>query len=166
MKSTVWALYALPETMSFPMFFYRKDIFTEFDLKVPETWDDVYDLIKVLSAENMEMGLSQALTQIRMYQQGEPWYKGNNIVSEGMATNLDSDVALEAFKNMTDIFTQYRQPLPSTSQTVSERVRCPAVLRITSSTTSSRYSLPKLTVFGNSFSSPAHPELPTTERNM
>ena len=105
------ALYALPETMSFPMFFYRKDIFTEFDLKVPETWDDVYDLIKVLSAENMEMGLSQALTQIRMYQQGEPWYKGNNIVSEGMATNLDSDVALEAFKNMTDIFTQYRQPV-------------------------------------------------------
>ena len=105
------ALYALPETMSFPMFFYRKDIFTEFGLEVPETWDDVYDLIKVLSAENMEIGLNQSLTQIRMYQQGESWYRGNNIVSEGMATNLDSDVALEAFKNMCDIFTQYRQPV-------------------------------------------------------
>ena len=92
------------------MFFYRKDIFVEFGLEVPQTWDDVRDLIKVLSAENMEIGLSEALTQIMMYQQGAEWYRGNNIVSEGMATNLDSDVALDSFKSMCDIFTQYRQP--------------------------------------------------------
>lgn len=105
------ALYGLPETMSFPMFFYRKDIFVELGLKVPETWQDVYDLIKVLSSENMEIGLNQSLTQIMMYQQDVPWYRGNNIVSEGMATNLDSDAALDAFKSMCDIFTQYRQPV-------------------------------------------------------
>ena len=111
------AIYGLPETQSFPMMFYRKDIFAELqndlgdkDVKVPETWDDLYNLIRVFSDKNMEIGLNTGLMQYIMYQNDVPWYKGDNVASEGMATNLDSDAALDAFKTMCDFFTQYQQP--------------------------------------------------------
>lgn len=111
------ALYGIPETQNFPMMFYRKDVFAELqeelgedDVKVPETWDDLYNLIRVLSDKNMEIGLNTGLMQYIMYQNDVPWYKGDDVVSEGMATNLDSDEALDAFKTMCDFFTQYQQP--------------------------------------------------------
>ncbi|MBE6704790.1 MAG: hypothetical protein E7583_05965 [Ruminococcaceae bacterium] len=111
------ALYGLPETQSFPMMFYRKDIFAELqnelgdkDVKVPETWDDLYNLIRVFSDKNMEIGLNTGLMQYIMYQNDVPWYKGDDVASAGMATNLDSDEALDAFKTMCDFFTQYQQP--------------------------------------------------------
>ena len=111
------SLYGLPETQSFPMMFYRKDIFAELqkelgdkDVKVPETWDDLYNLIRVFSDKNMEIGLNTGLMQYIMYQNDVPWYKGDDVASYGMATNLDSDEALDAFKTMCDFFTQYQQP--------------------------------------------------------
>ena len=111
------SLYGLPDTQSFPMLFYRKDIFAELqnelgdkDVKGPETWDDLYSLIRVFSDKNMEIGLNTGLMQYIMYQNDVPWYKGDNVASEGMATNLDSDEALDAFKTMCDFFTQYQQP--------------------------------------------------------
>ncbi len=104
------ALYALPETQNFPMMFYRKDIFVDLGLEVPQTWDEMYDLIRIFSENNMEIGFNTGLTQYIMYQKDEPWYKGDNVASEGMATNLDSDIAIDAFKTMCDLFTQYQQP--------------------------------------------------------
>jgi len=108
------ALYGLPETQSFPMMFYRKDIFAELqvehDIGVPETWDDLYALIRVFSDKNMEIGLNTGLMQYIMYQNDVPWYKGDNVASEGMATNLDSDEALDAFETMCNFFTQFQQP--------------------------------------------------------
>ncbi len=111
------ALYGLPETQSFPMMFYRKDIFAELqnelgdqDVKVPETWDDLYNLIRVFSDKNMEIGLNTGLMQYIMYQNDVPYYRGDDVASYGMATNFDSNEALDAFKTMCDFFTQYQQP--------------------------------------------------------
>jgi maltose-binding protein MalE len=36
--------YGLPSTLDFPMLFYRKDLFVELGLDVPQTWDDVEDI--------------------------------------------------------------------------------------------------------------------------
>ncbi len=104
------ALYGLPETQNFSMLFYRKDIFVDLGLELPQTWDDMYDLIRVFSENNMEIGFNTGLLTTFMYQKGENWYRGDNIASEGMSTNLDCDVALDSFKTMCDLFTQYRQP--------------------------------------------------------
>ena len=106
------AVYGVPVTQSFSMLFYRKDIFVELGLKVPETWDDVYDIIRVLSDNNMSMGLSQAMTQILMYQKGIPYYKGDgDIRAVGYASNLDSNEALDAFQQMCEYFKMYGQPV-------------------------------------------------------
>ena len=120
--------YGLPSTMDFPMLFYRKDIFIELGLEVPQTWDDVEDVIRALSENKLEMGFSQALTQIRMYQTGEEWFKssydyedyGTDEIDQndreylrtvGIETNLGSNGALDAFHRMTDWFTLYSQPV-------------------------------------------------------
>ena len=112
------AVYGVPITQSFSMLFYRKDIFVELGLEVPTTWDDVYAIIQKLSDKNMTMGFSQAQTQILMYQKNEPYYKGDENLSEeenietvGFATNLDSNVALDAFQEMCELFTLYGQPV-------------------------------------------------------
>ncbi len=104
------ALYGLPETQNFPMLFYRKDIFVDLGIEVPQTWDEMYDLVRIFSENNMEIGFTTGLLVTLMYQQDVPYYKGDNVASEGMATNLDSDAALDAFKTMCDLFTQYQQP--------------------------------------------------------
>lgn len=120
--------YGIPSTMEFPMLFYRKDIFVELGLDVPETWDDVEDIIRELSESKLEVGFSQALTQIRMYQTGEEWFKSsydyedyeNDVIDQtdreflrtiGIETNLGSNVALDAFQRMTEWFTLYGQPV-------------------------------------------------------
>ena len=120
--------YGLPYTIDFPMLFYRKDIFVELGLEVPETWDDVEGIIRALSENQMEMGFSQAMTQIYMYQNDIEWFESAENYQEyydepitrdsreylrtvGIATNLDSNGALDAFQRMTEWFTLYGEPV-------------------------------------------------------
>lgn len=107
------AVYGVPVTQSFNMIFYRKDIFVELGLDVPQTWEDVFDVvIPKLADKNMTMGFSQGMTQILMYQMNEPYYKGDgDIRSVGHATNLDSNTSLDAFQTMCELFTLHSQPV-------------------------------------------------------
>lgn len=110
--------YALPETQSFPMFFYRTDIFEELGLTPPETWEDFYAMIPVLQRNNLQVGYPVSTTVspvaganlngmcIFLYQQNGSLYK-----SEGVGTNLDSDEVLSSFQQMTDLFTLYKFPV-------------------------------------------------------
>ncbi len=99
--------YALPETQSFPMLFYRTDIFNELGLKVPETWDELEEIIPELQKKNMTIGLPHDLNALLMlmYQNGAELYLEN-----GKYTNLDSPEAALAFTQLTDYFTLYKFP--------------------------------------------------------
>ena len=102
------ALYALPETQSFPMLFYREDILQEKGLSIPETWDDLISLIPELSNDHMEFGFLQGTEGLLplMVQLGIPLYREN-----GLYTNLDSDGALGCFKQLCDFYTLYKLPI-------------------------------------------------------
>lgn len=52
-------IYALPETMTFYMMFYRKDILEEYGVKVPETWDDFYKAVEELQKNNLTIGIPE-----------------------------------------------------------------------------------------------------------
>ncbi|MCD7832070.1 MAG: extracellular solute-binding protein [Firmicutes bacterium] len=96
--------FAIPETQTFPMLFYRKDVLVDLGLEVPETWDDLLSLIPVLQYNNMDVGLtSDYLTYL--YQMGGELYADN-----GTRVNLDSNLALEAFEMMCNMFTMYSLP--------------------------------------------------------
>lgn len=99
--------YGLPETQTFSMMFYRKDVLADLGLDIPRTWDDLMAMIPVLQYNHMEVGIpnSSAGLNLFLYQMGGELYADN-----GMRINLDSNLALEAFDTMCSYFTQYSFP--------------------------------------------------------
>ena len=96
--------YGLPETQNFPMMFYRKDILAELGIDIPKTWDDILAAVPILQANNMTIGLSKDYKMF-LYQMG-----GELFADNGMRINLDSNVALESFEMMCNMFTMYSFP--------------------------------------------------------
>ena len=96
--------YGLPETQNFTMMFVREDIFAELDIEIPKTWDEVKEIIPVLQSNNMQIGMTKD-ENIFLYQLG-----GELFADNGMRINLDSNVALEAFNTMCEMFTMYSFP--------------------------------------------------------
>lgn len=52
-------LYALPETESYDVLFYRSDILSELGIDVPKTWDEFYSAIKILQSNNLNVGVPE-----------------------------------------------------------------------------------------------------------
>ncbi len=96
--------YGLPETQDFPMMFVRTDILANMDIEIPKTWDDLLAALPMLQANNMEIGLS-ADSNVYLYQMG-----GTLFADDGMRINLDSNVGLESFTMMCDMYTMYSFP--------------------------------------------------------
>ena len=99
--------YALPESHNFPVMLYRKDIFDQLNLKVPETWDDFYKLIPVLQNNNMMIGYTwDSAFSTFLYQRGGQFY-----TDDQKKTNMDSNTAMLAFKDACELFTLYDLPV-------------------------------------------------------
>ncbi|MEG1687836.1 MAG: extracellular solute-binding protein, partial [Angelakisella sp.] len=110
--------YALPNKQSYFMMYYRMDIFEELGLSIPNTWEDVYQLIPVLQRKNMEIGFpytvltsagsidlgmgSKDMFPCFLMQSGGQFY---NDQQTGVA--LDTPQAMAAFKKWTDFYTKY-----------------------------------------------------------
>lgn len=98
--------YALPETLTFPMFFYRTDIFEELKISVPETWDEFMKIIPVVQSKNMDIGVDMNMFYTLLYH-----YGGSVYTEDFKASGLSSDAALTAFSEYTELFTLYRLPV-------------------------------------------------------
>ncbi|MCI8389032.1 MAG: extracellular solute-binding protein [Clostridiales bacterium] len=100
--------YGLPETQTFNMMFYRKDVFAELEVDIPKTWDDLMSIVPYLQYNNMIVGIPKELAgyQMFLYQMGGEQYADN-----GMRINFDSNLALEAFDTLCSYFTQYSFPV-------------------------------------------------------
>nr|WP_243864562.1 extracellular solute-binding protein [Paenibacillus castaneae] len=110
-------VFALPETQTFNMLFYRKDVLNELHLDVPNTWDEVSNLLAVLSKNHMQFGLpvvAQAAVQGQnippnsfyaalLLQNGGSFYRNG-----GKESDLDSRVGIETFKTWTEYYTDYK----------------------------------------------------------
>ena len=96
--------YGLPESQNLQMMFVREDILAELNIDIPKTWDDVKAAIPILQANNMQIAIHYDC-KIFLYQKG-----GELIADNGMRINLDSNVALDAFETMCDMFTMYSFP--------------------------------------------------------
>jgi len=98
--------FALPETESFPMMFYRKDILSELGIKVPTTWDEMKVALSVLFKNQMDLGMlptnDQVFTML-LYQNGGTYYN-----EDATKSALDSDVAIRTFKEYCEYYTDYR----------------------------------------------------------
>ncbi len=119
------ATYALPDTQTFPMMFYRKDILAEIGLEVPQTWDDVKVAMSVLSKNQMEFGMlpSEQIFAMLLFQAGGEYYTEN-----GDASALDEDEAINVFRRYCEYYTDYKL---DKATSVEERFRtgeCPIII--------------------------------------
>jgi len=111
-KSTT---YALPQTISFPMMYYRADILQNLGVSVPKTWQDIYALLPILQNNQMQAALPVSLAgeNLFLYQMknANASFRDGLYADNGRRINLDSNVALEAFDELCSMFTQYRLPV-------------------------------------------------------
>lgn len=119
------AVYGVPETLTFPVMFYRKDILAEIGLEVPETWDEVKVAMTVLAKNQMEFGMlaNEQLFASMLYQNGGSYYN-----EDGTASALDSDIAVATFKDFCEYYTDYKLDKETS---VEERFRtgeCPIMI--------------------------------------
>ena len=102
-------VFALPETQNFDMLFYRTDIFAELGISVPNTWDDLDNILPYIQANNMTVGLDTNLgggTFFSLILQG-----GHTPYSEdGSVTNFTEQYAVNAFERWTRYYLQYDLP--------------------------------------------------------
>jgi ABC-type glycerol-3-phosphate transport system substrate-binding protein len=101
-------IYALPETMDFTVMYYRKDIMKELGLKLPNTWTEVYeDLLPRLYENGMQFNYLSGLAPL-LFQNGGEFYN-----AMGTKSGLDSPEAFKAFKDWTEMNTNYGIPVES-----------------------------------------------------
>ena len=108
-------VFGLPETQSFPMLFYRTDIFGSLGLTPPSTWDEYREIMPILQMNNYDAhipgaGGVQSILATMLVQKGGDLYLGEG-KSYGIKSGLSEKVAMETFKDLTDFFTAYKLPV-------------------------------------------------------
>jgi len=109
-------VYGLPETQYFHVMFYRKDILEELGIDIPDTWDDLINILPIIQKNNMNVGIPSVATtdqtkidfsnfMAHLYQRHGTFYN-----EAGSRTMLDSEIAIEAFDVYTKFFTHYKTP--------------------------------------------------------
>lgn len=101
-------VYALPQTMSFHVLFYRADILTELGIGIPRTWDEFYEALAVIQKSNMNVGILPDYTSYAMflYQYGGDYY-----AADDTACALDREEAIAAFKQWSGNYSNYKMPI-------------------------------------------------------
>lgn len=119
------AAYGLPETQTFPMMFYRKDILSELGLEIPQTWDDVKVAMTVLAKNQMEFGMlpSEQVFAMLLYQNGGAYYN-----EDGSRSALDSDEAINSFKQYCEYYTDYKLDKETSADQRFRTGECPIII--------------------------------------
>jgi ABC-type glycerol-3-phosphate transport system substrate-binding protein len=100
--------YALPETQDFNILVYRKDIIQELGIGIPETWDQVYEMLPILQQNGLQMYYPPTHLGFMpfLYQN-----KGEYYSEDGKKSGLDSPEAFLAFTEWTELYTNYKFPV-------------------------------------------------------
>ncbi len=120
MYSSAWTpftynggIYAVPETMSCDVMFYRTDIFASLGLEPPQTWDEFYIVMEALQSKNLQVawpeinsglnnqGISFAIGTFDkfLFQNGGTYYNDN--LSKTM---FDTETAYQAFERTVELY--------------------------------------------------------------
>jgi ABC-type glycerol-3-phosphate transport system substrate-binding protein len=106
--------YAMPETQSFDVMFYRTDIFKSLGLTPPSTWDDFYHVLEIVQSNNLQVALPEvdgtnqgnslaiSIFDKFLFQNGGDYY--NSTLTK---TLFDSEVANQAFEKTVDLYRTY-----------------------------------------------------------
>ena len=115
-------LYELPDTQNFYMMFIRTDIFEQFGLEVPQTWEEFEEVTKILARNNLDASIpytqiasttatnagigSLSLFPSLVMQRGLSLY-----AEDGKSTTLSTPEIIQTFTDWTDFYTKLKIPV-------------------------------------------------------
>ncbi|MEN2984911.1 MAG: extracellular solute-binding protein [Dictyoglomaceae bacterium] len=105
-------VYGLPMTQDFPIMFYRGDILERLKIKIPETWEELYEVIAKLQGYNLQFGAGPGnatsfdIFNMLLLQRGGRYYD-----EDGKRCLLNNEEGIDAFKEWTNLYTLFGIPL-------------------------------------------------------
>lgn len=107
-------IYSLPETMNFWVLYVRTDIFDQLGLEIPNTMQDVKNLLPSLQMRGMNFYYPTAgMLSMRNFHGTTPLIlqNGGSLYNETAGdSNLTSEESVKGFKELTELFTIYNLP--------------------------------------------------------
>lgn len=120
------AIYGVPEAQTFNVMFYRKDVLDELGLEIPETWQDLIEMLPTIQGNNLSVGLPSAAgssstaaasTAVASNQPDLSMYfallyqNGGDMYNEaGTKTRVDDEAGIKAFDDYVRYFNDYGLP--------------------------------------------------------
>jgi len=119
-------IYGVPETQTFTVMFYRKDVLDELGLKVPNTWKEFIEILPTIQGNNLSVGIPTAagsssagsaatatmsnMPDLNMYFSLLFQYGGDMYNEAGNKTTVDTEQAIKAFDDYVKYFNDYGLP--------------------------------------------------------
>lgn len=119
-------IYGIPETQNFNVMFYRKDVLEELGLEIPNTWQELIEMLPTIQGNNMTIAIptaagssatSSASTSVAsnapdlsMYFSLLYQYGGDMYNEAGTRTVVNSEAGVQAFDDYVRYFNDYGTP--------------------------------------------------------
>ncbi len=108
-------IYAVPETINFWVLYYRKDILDKLDLEVPNTMEDVKEMLPELQMRGLNFYYPTAgMIAMKTFHGTTPllYQYGATLYGETAGnTAINSDAAIKGLTELTELFTIYNLPV-------------------------------------------------------
>ncbi len=119
-------IYAIPETQTFNVMFYRKDVLEEMGLEVPDTWQELIEMLPTIQGNNLSVGIPTAagssstttattavasnVPDLSLYFTLLYQYGGDMYNEMGTKTTVDDEAEIRAFDDYVRYFNDYGLP--------------------------------------------------------
>ncbi len=119
-------IYAIPETQTFNVMFYRKDVLEEMGLEVPDTWQELIEMLPTIQGNNLSVGIPTAagssstttattavasnVPDLSLYFTLLYQYGGDMYNEMGTKTTVDDEAGIQAFDDYVRYFNDYGLP--------------------------------------------------------
>ena len=110
-------VYGMPETQTFNVLFYRKDILDELELGIPNTWKELIEMFPTIQGNNMNIGIPSAAGtsatnsgDLNMYFTMLYQYGGDLYNEKGTKTIVNDEAGVDAFADYVKYFNDYGVP--------------------------------------------------------
>lgn len=119
------AIYGIPETQTFNVMFYRKDVLDELELTPPQTWEELIEMLPTIQGNNLSVGIPTAagssnataagatmsnMPDLSMYFALLYQYGGDMYNEAGTKTTVDNEAGIKAFDDYVRYFNDYGLP--------------------------------------------------------
>ena len=119
-------IYAVPETQTFNVMFYRKDVLDELGLSIPQTWKELIEMFPTIQGNNLSVGIPSAagsssaaaattavmsnVPDLSLYFSLLFQYGGDMYNEAGSKTRVDDEAGIRAFDDYIRYFNDYGIP--------------------------------------------------------